>query len=246
MALRRRYRGGNLFYYDSANSPTPGTSIWETFPALAHIQDPSIAHVYFNDFHTATKDAESLILTAAVTGTGVAGVLAGGVLTLNAGAVTDGQGPQVQVAGVDFFPAAGKTLWFETRLKTSFITGDFFFGLAELDTTIVAASDMTTANHIGFSSFTSDGVLLADANKATVRVHTLATNTLVAATYTKLGFVVDGVTSITFYVDGVANATTILTANIPVVGLTPSLAVHATGTDQAVVDVDWIRCAQLR
>ncbi len=246
MATRARYRSGNSYFYDNVNSPAIGTSLWETFPALAHLCDPSIAHVYFNDFHTATKDSESLILTQATAGTGVAGVLAGGVMTLTAGATTDGQGPQVQLAGVDFFPAAGKTLWFECRLKVSHTSPDLFVGLAELDTTVFASSDMTTANHIGFSSFTGDTILLADANKATVRVNTPALATLVADTYVKLGFVIDGVTTITWYVNGVANATTVATASIPVLGLTPTFGIHATGTDNASMYLDWLKVAQLR
>ncbi len=246
MAIRGHYIGGNLYFRDTVNSPAKGSSLWETCPILPALSDPSIMHYYFADFHSANKATEDWIITQATAGTAVAGVLAGGVFTLNAGAVTDAQGPQVQLAGVDFFPAAGKTLWFETRLKVSHITGDFFFGLSELDTTMIASSDMSTANQIGFGSFTGDGILLCDGNKASTRVNTTAATTLVAATYVKLGFIVDGVTTITFYVNGVANATTIATASIPVVGLTPSFSVHATGTDQAVVDIDWVRVAQLR
>lgn len=91
-----------------------------------------------------------------------------------------------------------------------------------------------------------DGVLLADVEKATARSNSLAVHTFVAATYVKLGFKVNGVSSVTFYVNGVPNATTIGTTNIPIVGLTPSYSVHATGTDQAVMDIDWVRVAQLR
>lgn len=227
------------------------TTLWDTFPALAWLKDPHIAQHWFTDFTAFSKKISTTgdgewTLTAATSGTAVAGVLAGGVCTLDAGATTDGQGPQIQLNGTAFIPAANKDLWFECRLKTSHITGDFFFGLSETDTTIFASSDMTTSNHIGFSSFTGDGILLADANKATARVSTLAAKTLVAATYTTLGFYVNGVTSITFWVDNVANATTYATANIPIVALTPSFGVHATGTDQAIVDVDWVRVAQLR
>ncbi len=239
--------GSNLNFADfDAGSPARGASMWQSCPIQAILADPFLGTIYRNDFQSFNKATEEWILTQATAGTGVAGVLANGVATLNAGAVTDGQGPQIQLAGVDYFPAAGKHLWFETRLKASHITGDFFFGLAELDTTIVASSDMTTSNHIGWSSFTGDGILLADANKATVRVVTLAAHTLVAATYVRLGFVINGVTSITWYVNGVASATTYLTANIPVVGLTPSFTVHATGTDQAVVDIDYLQVVQLR
>lgn len=246
MATRGHYRNSNLFFRDNVNSPAVGASLWETFPALAHLCDPSIAHVFFEDFHSANKSTEQWILTQATSGTGVAGVLTGGVFTLDAGATTDGQGPQVQLAGVDFTPAANKHIWYETRLKVSHISGDFYIGLAELDTTISASSDTTLANSIGLSSYTGNGILLADCEKASARSNSLAVHTLVADTYVKLGFYVNGVTSITFYVNGVANATTIATANIPIVGLTPSFSVHATGTDQAVMHVDYVKVAQLR
>lgn len=241
----------NLFARHTALSRAVGASMWDTFPTLAWLCDPQIAQHYFEDFTRFSKAISTTgdgdwALTQATSGTAVAGVLAGGVCTLDAGAATDGQGPQIQLNGTAFKPAAGKHLWFECQVKTSFITGDFFFGLAETDTTIVATSDMTTSNHIGFSSFTGDGVLLADANNATARVHTTAAKTLVAATYTRLGFYVNGLTDITFWADDAANATKYVTANIPVVAMTPSFTVHATGTDRSTVDIDWIRVAQLR
>ena len=228
-----------------------GSSLWDTFPALPWLCDPQIANHFFDDFNRFSKVISTTgdgawTLTAATSGTAVAGVLAGGVVTLDAGAATDGQGPQIQLNGTSFIPAAGKHLWFECQLHSTFITGDFFFGLAETDATIFASSDMTTSNHIGFSSFTGDGILLADANKATARVHTTAIKTLVASTYTRLGFYVNGVTDITFWADDAANATKYVTANIPIVALTPSFGVHATGTDRAVLNVDWVRVAQLR
>jgi hypothetical protein len=208
--------------------------------------DPEIGHHYFNDFHDLVKATDNWISTQATAGTNVAGTLAGGVLTMNAGATTDGQGPQLQLAGIDFLPAANKDLWFEVKVKNSFTTGDMFFGLAEIDTTLVASSDATTANHIGFSSFTGDGIFLRDANKASTRVNTGALHTLVADTYVRLGFKVTGVTSIQFYVNGVATGSTVATASIPIVGLTPSFTVHATGTNQDVVDIDWVKIFQLR
>jgi hypothetical protein len=245
MATRAKYEQQNSYFYDSVLSPAPGTSLWESFPALPFLCDPTIARVILEQFRPFVKATDGWVLTQATSGTAVAGTSPGKGVTLDAGATTDGQGPQIQLAGLSVIPAAGKHIWFETRLKVSDITGDFFFGLSETDTTIFAASDMTTSNHIGFSSFTGDGVLLADANKATARVHTLAVKTLVAATYVKLGFYVSGVDSITFWVDNVKNATTYTGTNIPIVGLTPSFGVHATGT-QPVVDIDYLKVAQLR
>lgn len=241
--------GSVLRFRNSGNSPYFGASaVWDGFDALASIMDPFYCHHFFDDFHVYAKAADTWILTAATSGTGVAGVKAGGVVTLDTGAATDGQGPQMQAAGVDFFPATGKTLWFECRVNPLvFITGDFFFGLAELDTSIVASSDMSTANHIGFQCFTGDGILLVTSAKASVAVTPYSAGyTLTAATYVRLGIVIKDATLATFYVNGVAVATTVATANIPVVGLTPSVSVHATGTDQQILDVDYVKCVQLR
>jgi hypothetical protein len=241
--------GSVLRFRNSGNSPYFGASgVWDGFDALAAAMDPFYCHQFFDDFHSLATAADTWIETAASSGTIVAGVKAGGVATFDSGAITDGQGPQQQLAGVDFFPAAGKTIWFECRVNPLvFITGDYFFGLAELDTTVVASSDMSTSNHIGFQSFTGDGVLLANAAKAGTAVTPFSVGyTLTAATYVRLGFVVNGVTSVTYYVNGTAVATTVATANIPIVGLTPTFVLHATGTDQALMDVDYVKVAQLR
>ena len=251
MSTKSYYAGGlgsagpQLNFTDDLLSPARGTSLWQSCPLLAIMMDPSVGNFFLDHFHALTKSSEDWILTQATAGTAVAGALAGGVATLNAGAVTDGQGPQIQNAGTEFIPAAGKNLWFETKVKVSHITGDFFFGLAELDTTLVASSALTISNGIGFESFTGDGVLVASSEKATVRGTVAAVHTLVAATYVKLGFIIRGVDSVEFWINGVPHATMLLTANIPVLALTPSFTVHATGTDQAVLDIDYVQCVQL-
>jgi hypothetical protein len=247
MANRGRYTRQNLFFYDVARGGvSPSQSLWSDCPMLPWLCDPTLMHVYFNDFHSANKATEEWILTQAVSGTAVAGTLAGGVFTLGAGATTNHQGPNVQLAGVDFVPAAGKDIWFEARVKVNVLTGRYFVGLAELDTTIIASGAMTTDNHIGFSSLAGAGVVNLDSEKATAGLATTAVHTFVADTYVKLGFKVSGVTSIQAYVNGVAVGDPNPTANVPIVGLTPSLVVHATGTGTPAMDIDWIRVAQLR
>jgi len=62
--------------------------------------------------------------------------------------------------------------------------------------------------------------------------------------YVKLGFVVDGVSSITPYVNGVAQDK--ITTNIAVTKpMTPSVVVQSAGTTQTVGSVDWIACYQV-
>jgi hypothetical protein len=219
--------------------------LWLGAPMMRVLTDPTYAYYFFDDFSYVQKSSEAWILTQATTGTAVKSGQS--LLTMNAGAATDGQGPQMQLAGLDLKPAANKHIWFEVRLKDSFITGDFFFGLANLDTTLIASSAVTMTDYIGFASFTGDGVLdLVTSSASGTQGITAGVKTLGAATFVRLGFYVDGLTSVTPYIDGVAGTPMAIAARIPIVGLTPSLTVHATGTNQDVVDVDWVRALQLR
>lgn len=169
----------------------------------------------------------------------------GGIRILDTGASTDNQGVgSAQVDQATFIPTADTTIWFETRLQVDGLTGSFFFGLSEVDTTLLSATANTSANHIGFESLGGDSVILLQGEKAGARNTALATPaTLVAATYIKLGFKVTGVTRVQFYIDGVEKpATELAVANIPIVTLVPSLSLVNTGSTQVKAKVDWVSC----
>ena len=85
--------------------------------------------------------------------------------------------------------------------------------------------------------------------KAGTRASDASAGTIADGTYVKVGFVVDGLSSVTPYVDGVArpkitSVSTASTASIPIVELTPSLSCHSSGTTQPVMHVDWVACYQ--
>jgi hypothetical protein len=137
-------------------------------------------------------------------------------------------------------------MWFETTIQTTFPTFlEVFVALAELDTSIIATSAISTANHIGWYCVTDDGVLLFGANKASAAA-TKAAATIAEDTYIKLGFKVNGVTSIEQYINGVLTGTAHATANVPIVALYPSFVCQSAGTNDPIMHIKGYRVFQLR
>ena len=66
---------------------------------------------------------------------------------------------------------------------------------------------------------------------------------LIFAAFVKLGFIVDGLTSITPYVNGVAG--TAITTNVPIVEMPPSFVSQSTALAvDPITHVDWVACNQ--
>jgi hypothetical protein len=235
---------GRQLHYNDDGLNANGPGLWASCPLLAILSDPTVGYQFFDHFMGIDKAADSWIATQATSGTATAGVLAGGTVALSAGAATDNQGIQLQLAGGAFVPAASKHIWFECRLRQSQLASQFYAGLAVIDTSLIAAGALAHTDSIGFSSVTDDGVLLANTRAASAST-TSSAHTLVADTFVRLGFVVNGVTSVTFYVNGTATATT-HTANIPSAAvLTPSFVCQATGSGTPILSVDYVRVVQL-
>jgi hypothetical protein len=235
-------------FYDDAINPSHQNNLWRDCPLLEYQHDPSIG-IYLNETwgsYNAQATTGDYILTQATAGSAAMSTTISGALAINAGSATSTQGANVQRAKSAFVPAAGKDLWFETTIQTTFPTFlEVFVGLAELDTTIIATSAISTANHIGWYSVTDDGVLLFGANKASAAA-TKAAATLASATNIKLGFKVNGITSIDQYINGVLTGTAHVTANVPIVALYPSFVVQSAGTSQPVLSNLGYRVFQLR
>jgi hypothetical protein len=190
------------------------------------------------------------VATQATAGTfllDVTNTVENGVALADCNSTTSTQGINVQLSlAAAFKPQAGQDIWFEARIKAADIaTGpEFFLGLAEQDTTILASSVISTANHIGFLSVTDDNIVLHSGEKAGTAATGAAIHTLVDDEYVKLGFKVTGLTKCEFWVDGVQQAETfnLATANIPAVPLTLSLVCQSAGTTDPIVHIDWWDC----
>lgn len=172
----------------------------------------------------------------------------GGILLLTMGGATDDDAQQINAVNAPFFLAAGKTIYYETRLK---IVGDnqseVSFGLCGLAENLTAVADVLPADGISFSS--QDATLAVDLTLSKGGTNTGAVSgvkTMVSGTYVTFGFKVSGVSSVTPYIDGVAG--TPATATIPDDKvLTPYFLVrNGDGTTNQVLHVDYVRVVQLR
>lgn len=238
-------------FYDPDISTTYRTSsLWQTCPLLEYFYDPSIG-VYLDE-SCISYDAEATVgdyvLTQATAGSAAMSTTSPGTLSIDSGSTTSAQGANVQRPKSMFIPAAGKHIWAEFNVSFTGVANlnvETAIGLFEIDTSVIGSSAVSTSNGIGWTSVTDDGVLLFNTEKATAAA-TRAATTIVSATKVRLGFYVNGVTSITQYINGVATGTDTATANIPIVALYPTFVCQSAGTDQPVLHVHGYRVFQLR
>jgi hypothetical protein len=241
--------GGRVGVFDPAINPTYQTGLWKTCPLWEAAHDPGVAVVLREDWQSydPTATTGEWVLTQATTGTAAISTAAPGTLELDSNSTTATQGVQIQRTKSCFIPAAGKDLWAEFTFKIvdTFDKAEIFVGLSEIDTTLLATSANSSANHIGWQCVTDDGVLLFTAEKATAGA-TAAAATIAEDTWIRLGFYYDGTAdTIQQYVNGVATGAVIATANIPKVALYPSLVCQSGGTNDPIMHVRPFRVAQL-
>lgn len=181
--------------------------------------------------------------------------VAGGVIALGCGGA-DNDGAQIimggSAAGGAFWPAAGKDLYFEALVRHSNLgpaATNIFVGLIDPVNAAILADDggaLPNNDMLGFVfrdtevnySFVGDKAGAEDYNSLAVAIDT---------SWHYMGFIVNGVTSVDVYLDRVKIAAgAIATANIPVTGLMPALAVKAGDANAEYLQVDYVVCVQLR
>lgn len=247
MATRGFYTpAGRRSIYDPTLSTDFSTNMWKNCPLLEYIHDPTIGS-YLNESwqsYNAASTSGDYVLTQATAGTGAISTAAPGVFELDCNSTTQAQGVQVQRLKSAFVPAAGSEIWFECKVKVvdTYDKIQFFAGLAESDTSIIGSGSLSTTNHIGWKCEASGAGVLTFQGKAA----TSSSTTLAEDTYVKLGFYVNGVTSITQYVNGVATGTDLSSAAIPTVVVYPSFVCQTDGTNDPILHIAGYRVFQTR
>ena len=226
--------------------------MWDDCPSPLDPNYRSQCFEYFDDFtgqYDTTATVGNWKLTSVGTGTPlIADNVPGGQLVLTCQATTDDAAHQVVTTNDQFFLAAGKTLWFETRIKiTGDVQSEHSFGLIAESEDLVAVADVLPQDGISFS--TQDATLAAAltcSKNGTDTGAVAGVHTLVTGTWVTLGFKVDGVTSVTPYVNGVAG--TPATATIcDDESLAPYFLVrNGDATTQQILAIDYVRVVQLR
>jgi hypothetical protein len=229
----------------------PATGMWANAPSPADPQYHVAAYELFDDFTNFDPTAATGNWPETVVGTGTQALmadLAGGVLRLSCQATTDDACEQMMYVSDPFKLAAGKTLWYETRIRiTGDVQSEHSFGLAALGEDLTAVADVLPADGVSFS--TQDATLAAAltcSKDGTDTGAVAAVHTLVTATWVKLGFVIDGLTSCTPYVDGVAG--TAATATFcDDESLAPYFLVrNGDNVTTQILDIDYVKVVQLR
>ena len=253
---KSNWKGGKHNFYDNAINTTFPTGVWADCPLTAIACDPTVGYVFFEDFMNWKGVAVATTAMAGWTVTqDTAGAVStsdtaqGGVLLIDCDSTTVEQGINLQYTegALPFIPVAGQDIWYECRFKVvdNAVGAELFVGLSNIDTDIIDGSANASNNHIAWQCVTDDGVMLFSAEKAGTGT-TKASTTLVNDTWIRLGFHVKGVTSIDHYVNGVKQSTSHVTANIPIVGLTPTFVCQSEGTTDPIMHVDWVKCVQIR
>lgn len=239
----------------SAAGAGPSPLIWDDSKVLEVMLDPTAGFMYFNDYlgEIDVTTADGYVITTVNSGA-IAPVATedGGVLLVDsAGNNAPDDGVNVQLTNCMFKPAAGRTIRFEARVKfndTSANTSQFAIGLAGVVTAAITGGvlDDTVDKALFFShaGTTADKLSVCAARADAEDIDTDKC-TVADATYTKLGFVIDGLTSIKWYQDGVLVHTSSVTANIPnaVMCLTYVAQTEGAAKD-AEMSIDWVRILQ--
>jgi hypothetical protein len=236
-------------HYDPTLSAGYSGNLWKDCPLQEYIHDPAIGTLLDERFlsYNAAATTGDWVLTQSVTGAAAISTADTGVLELDSNSTTSTQGANLQRVKSVFVPAAGKDLWFECSVKVvdTFDKVELFVGMSDVETAILASSANASDNHIGWQCVTDDGVLLFSGEKAGTGA-TRAAATIAEDTYIKLGFKVNGVTTIDQYINGVQTGTATATANIPIVALVPSFVCQSAGTNDPILHIKNLRIFQLR
>jgi len=239
----------------SAAGAGPSPLIWDEAKLLEVMLDPTAGFYYFNDYmgEIDVTTANGYVITTENSGA-IAPVTDedGGVLLVDsAGHNAADDGVNVQLTNCMFKPAAGRTIRFEARVKfndNSANTSQFAIGLAGVVVAAIDAGvvDDTVDKALWFhhAATTADKMSVCaartteediDADKATT----------VDDTYIKLGFVIDGVTSIKWYVNGALVHTSSEAANIPNAAMCLTYVAQVEGTSaDSEMSIDWVRILQ--
>lgn len=167
---------------------------------------------------------------------GIGADVVGGVLDLTSAATTDDDGASVQGNEI-FLPAAGKSVWFETRLQCNDADQtDICAGLTVNFATNPEAM-LTAADRIVFQVDDGNASILCKTESGGTETSTDSGIDLEDDTYVTLGFLVSGTGSVEFYVNHKLVATH--TTDIPATELAVaamSVSGSATGTRRTRID----------
>lgn len=244
--------GNEHLIAESASGKGPSPAIWSDCPLLALEYGAREGFAFFDDFlgPIDVTSADGWTITQVTSGaiSGVATEQGGVLLVDSAGNASADDGINAQLKNCMFRAAAGRKIWFEARVKMNDATDQFFIGLAGVSTALIASGAIEdTVDKCGFyhEAASTDNYISAISSRTSSDEKNTDVGANADATYVKLGFVIDGLTRVSFYRNGVLVATCTDANDIPnaVMCLSVVAQIEGTGAD-AEMSVDWVRVAQ--
>jgi hypothetical protein len=234
-------------YLDQSGLTGPSKRLWANCPIADMMIDPNVGFHFFDDFlegpaAAAATATHGWVVTEITSGDiEDAGILGGGLLLT--GDTADGDGIQMQ--GTESWkPTANKRIWFEARVKVSDADDcDFVVGLADVDSTLVASNPNDICAFI-ITEGSANITFRVDDDGSNVAVDTGAD--AADDTWVKLGFLIDGTSTVTPYINGVAYTAKAVTSGIPDALLAASIGFLTGAAAEKTATVDWIRVAMER
>lgn len=237
----------------TAGGTGPSPLLWDEAAVLATMLNPTDGFYFFDDFlgPIDITSTDGWVITTVNSGAiaPVATHDGGAILFDSAGNNAPDDGVQAQLTNCMFKPAAGRTITFEARVKVSNAGSDqYFIGLAGVDETLIASGVVDdVVDKCGFfrhAGSTADKISAISSRTSSEEIDADVAD-LADGTWIKLGFVIDGLTSVTWYANGVSVGTVTDTNDIPnaVMCLSAVSQCEQTSAD-AEMTVDWVRLLQ--
>jgi hypothetical protein len=217
--------------------------LWEGIDWGQLMTDPSVGHMIYDNFLPYLADKYTV--TAATSGTFTQQTGKYGGAVADSGASTNNQGVNIQGPAV-FAPTANGMIVMETvGIHTANGTGpNFFCGLHEADTSIIAADALSSDDYVGYFSATSNTLLAKNRKTAITEASQSAGSIPTSGAVQRYGFKIIGTKKIEYWLNGVLLATKPITS-IPATSLAMSLVVQSNGTTRPTFNPYWWACAYL-
>jgi len=233
---------------ESASGKGPSPKLWSSCSYPALMFGAKEGFVYFNDFLGVHDPTTACGWDIDTTGSGTltaSAAIQGGAAVLDTVGTTLDDHINAQLKNCMVKPAAGVKIWFEMRVALTDATQQFYFGLAGVCTDIIASDVEDTVDKCGFfheDGSTDNKISVISAN-GTSDERNLDVGTTKDATYIKLGFLIDGVSRITYFVNGEPVASC---ADADDIADSVMCLTLFAGCESAagVATIDWIRIAQ--
>lgn len=246
----------------------PSPNLWNKSKWREAQDDPSVGFGLFEDFlgmgigGTNTyigNNSAWLFEQYNSTGTFTDAGVERGVVALDSAGQTADDGVQIQLgsnatANLGMFTLAANTqVYYETRvmLTDTPATAQVFFGLASTvtgsDASVLVSGANYSSDHVGFESLETASIKLyceKAGTRSTTGASGTAIDTWVDGTYAKLGFRINGLSTVDVFVDGVeqkAYQITTGSTTLPTRVLTPKFAVSTGTTTDPILYIDWVR-----